>query len=165
MERHKRLIAAVASAVILAISSFAWSQNAPANASDDDVPVKGAFDDYDKHGVEKPRSAAEAARGKGYSPYAGRKYPTRVYFGDTHNHTMNSGDAFMGGNRLSPEQAYRFARGEEVVSSTGVPVKLSRRSTSLSSRTTPRASASSPSSTRATRCSPRTRRSPAGARR
>ena len=126
MERHKRLIAAVASAVILAISPFAWSQNAPANASDDDVPVKGAFDDYDKHGVEKPRSAAEAARGKGYSPYAGRKYPTRVYFGDTHNHTMNSGDAFMAGNRLSPEQAYRFARGEEVVSSTGVPVKLSR---------------------------------------
>ena len=32
----------------------------------------------------------------------------------------------MAGNRLSPEEAYRFARGEEVVSSTGVPAKLSR---------------------------------------
>ena len=32
----------------------------------------------------------------------------------------------MAGDRLTPEQAYRFARGEEVVSSTGVPVKLSR---------------------------------------
>jgi len=63
---------------------------------------------------------------RGYSPYAGRKYPTRVYWGDTHNHTSNSGDAFAAGTRLTPEDAYRVARGEEVVSSTGVPVKLSR---------------------------------------
>ena len=61
-----------------------------------------------------------------YSPYAKRDYPTRVYFGDTHHHTANSGDAFMNGDRLSPEDAYRFARGEEVVSSTGIPAKLSR---------------------------------------
>jgi len=61
-----------------------------------------------------------------YSPYAEKKYPQNVYFGDTHHHTANSGDAFMGGNRLNPEQAYRLARGEEVVSSSGVPVKLSR---------------------------------------
>jgi len=63
---------------------------------------------------------------RGYSPYAGRKYPTRPLFGDTHNHTSNSGDAFTGGTRLTPEDAYRFARGEEVTSSTGLPVKLSR---------------------------------------
>ncbi len=61
-----------------------------------------------------------------YSPYAGREYPTQVFFGDTHHHTANSGDAFMNGDRLGPEEAYRFARGEEVVSSTGVRVKLSR---------------------------------------
>jgi hypothetical protein len=61
-----------------------------------------------------------------YSPYAGREFPTQVFFGDTHHHTANSGDAFMNGDRLSPEDAYRFARGEEVVSSTGVRVKLSR---------------------------------------
>ncbi len=61
-----------------------------------------------------------------YSPYAGRDYPTRVFFGDTHHHTANSGDAFMNGDRLSPVDAYRFARGEEVVSSSGVPAKLSR---------------------------------------
>ena len=101
---------------------------AAAPAEDPEVAAKGAFDhDY---GVESapaptPDVQAEAAR-KRYSPYAGRTYPTRVYFGDTHNHTANSGDAFMGGDRLSPEQAYRFARGEEVVSSSGVPVKLSR---------------------------------------
>jgi len=62
----------------------------------------------------------------GYSPYAERDYPTHVYFGDTHHHTANSGDAFMNGDRLSPEEAYRFARGEEVLSSSGVPAKLSR---------------------------------------
>jgi hypothetical protein len=61
-----------------------------------------------------------------YSPSAGREYPTQVFFGDTHHHTANSGDAFMNGDRLSPEEAYRFARGEEVVSSSGVRVKLSR---------------------------------------
>jgi hypothetical protein len=74
----------------------------------------------------KPETAAQVEAKKRYSPYAGRKFPTRVYFGDTHHHTNNSGDAFMGGNSLTPEQAYRFARGEEVVSSTGVPAKLSR---------------------------------------
>ncbi len=63
---------------------------------------------------------------RGFSPYAGRQYPARVYWGDTHHHTSNSGDGFMAGNRLGPEDAYRFARGEEVVSSTGVPAKLSR---------------------------------------
>ena len=62
----------------------------------------------------------------GYSPYAGRNYPTRVLWGDTHLHTANSLDAAAFGNTLGPEVAYRFARGEEVVSSSGQPVKLSR---------------------------------------
>ena len=35
-------------------------------------------------------------------------------------------DAGMTGTTVGPEDAYRFARGEEVVSSTGQPVKLSR---------------------------------------
>ncbi len=69
---------------------------------------------------------ASAAITQHYSPYAERDYPTNVYFGDTHHHTANSGDAFTGGNRITPEQAYRFARGEEVISSSGVPVRLSR---------------------------------------
>jgi uncharacterized protein DUF3604 len=62
----------------------------------------------------------------GYSPYAGRNYPTRVLWGDTHLHTANSLDAAAFGNTLGPEPAYRFARGEEVVSSSGQPVRLSR---------------------------------------
>ena len=62
----------------------------------------------------------------GYSPYAGRRYPERPLFGDEHVHTSWSGDAGMGGTTLGPEDALRFARGEEVVSTSGQPVRLSR---------------------------------------
>ena len=61
-----------------------------------------------------------------YSPYAGRNFPTQVFWGDTHVHTGMSMDAGAFGARLSPADAYRFARGEEVTSSTGQLVKLSR---------------------------------------
>ncbi|TIR16278.1 MAG: DUF3604 domain-containing protein, partial [Mesorhizobium sp.] len=61
-----------------------------------------------------------------YSPYAERDFPTRPFFGDTHLHTAFSMDAGAFGAKLTPRDAYRFARGEEVTSSTGQPVKLSR---------------------------------------
>ena len=61
-----------------------------------------------------------------YSPYAGRDFPTRPLFGDTHLHTSFSLDAGAIGARLTPRDAYRFARGEEVTSNTGQPVRLSR---------------------------------------
>ena len=60
-----------------------------------------------------------------FSPYAGRSYPTRVLFGDTHLHTAVSVDAGTM-NRLGQEQAFRFARGEEVISQGGLRAKLSR---------------------------------------
>ncbi|MCC7201037.1 MAG: DUF3604 domain-containing protein [Gammaproteobacteria bacterium] len=61
-----------------------------------------------------------------YSPYAGRSFPTRPLFGDTHLHTSYSFDAGTFGARVGPRDAYRFARGEEVTSSSGQRVKLSR---------------------------------------
>ncbi|MFW2388317.1 MAG: DUF3604 domain-containing protein [Polyangiales bacterium] len=77
-----------------------------------------------------PQGDADTVRASvkepGYSPYAGRNFPTRVYWGDTHVHTDNSLDANGFGARIGPEEAYRFARGEEVKSSSGVPMKLSR---------------------------------------
>jgi hypothetical protein len=63
---------------------------------------------------------------KAYSPYAGRSYPTRPLFGDTHLHTAVSFDAGAFGARLLPRDAYRLARGEEISSNSGQPVKLSR---------------------------------------
>jgi hypothetical protein len=61
-----------------------------------------------------------------YSRYAGRDFPTRPFFGDTHLHTSFSMDAGAFGARLGPREAYRFARGEQLTSSSGQPVKLSR---------------------------------------
>jgi hypothetical protein len=63
---------------------------------------------------------------KHFSPYAGRNFPTEVFWGDTHLHTGMSMDAGAFGCRLGPEDAYRFALGEELIASTGQPVKLSR---------------------------------------
>lgn len=61
-----------------------------------------------------------------YSPYAGRSYPTRPLFGDTHLHTGFSFDAGAFGCRLDPREAYRFAKGEEITASSGQRTKLSR---------------------------------------
>jgi len=63
---------------------------------------------------------------KGYSPYAQRGFPVRPLWGDTHLHTMYSMDAGAFGNRLGLDEAYRFARGEEVMASSGQAAKLSR---------------------------------------
>ncbi|MFN0056642.1 MAG: DUF3604 domain-containing protein [Planctomycetales bacterium] len=60
-----------------------------------------------------------------FSPYAGHSYPTKVLWGDTHLHTAISVDA---GTmcRLGQEDAFRFARGEEVTTTGGLRAKLSR---------------------------------------
>ncbi|MGD9023633.1 MAG: DUF3604 domain-containing protein, partial [Desulfobacterales bacterium] len=70
--------------------------------------------------------SADILMGRPYSPYADRTYPMNVYFGDTHVHTGLSADAGGSGTRLMPRDAYRFARGEQVTSNTGQPVKLAR---------------------------------------
>jgi hypothetical protein len=66
-----------------------------------------------------------------YSPYVERtaadsNLAEGVYWGDTHLHTSYSTDAGMMGNKLGPEEAYRFARGEEVLTSHGERVRLIR---------------------------------------
>jgi hypothetical protein len=63
---------------------------------------------------------------KTYSPAVDQSFPNRVLWGDTHLHTSYSTDAGMVGCRLGPDEAYRFARGEEVTSNTGQRVRLSR---------------------------------------
>jgi len=54
---------------------------------------------------------AEVLKGRPYSPYADRAFPSDVYFGDTHVHTAISADAAGGGTTLGPRDAYRFAAG------------------------------------------------------
>ena len=53
-------------------------------------------------------------------------HPVEVLWGDTHLHTELSADGYMSGTRLGPEEAYRFAQGETVTSTTGLPVQLDR---------------------------------------
>jgi hypothetical protein len=64
--------------------------------------------------------------GRAYSPYADRAFPSQVYWGDTHMHTGLSMDAGLFGNTTGVDTMLRFARGEQVTSASGQPVKLAR---------------------------------------
>jgi hypothetical protein len=103
---------------VMATSMLALGLAVPALAEDRVVTDIGTFD---KATAERVFPAKRA-----YSPYAGRNFPTRPLFGDTHLHTMFSFDAGAFGARLSPSDAYRFAKGEEITASSGQPAKLSR---------------------------------------
>lgn len=61
-----------------------------------------------------------------YSPYISHDYPNHVYFGDTHLHTAYSTDAGLVGASTTPDDAYRFAKGETVTSSNGILARLAR---------------------------------------
>jgi len=77
-------------------------------------------------GTLTPEKAEAGQKARPYSPYAERRFPTRPFFGDTHLHTAFSMDAGAFGCKLNPRDAYRFARGEEIMASSGQPTKLSR---------------------------------------
>jgi hypothetical protein len=83
------------------IATFAWA---------DQLPTK---------------DGVAAIVGGQFSPYVGRNFPTRPLFGDTHLHTAVSVDAGTM-NRIGQEDAYRFARGEEITTTHGLRAKLSR---------------------------------------
>ncbi len=70
--------------------------------------------------------ASLAAFADDYSPYVDRTGLEQVYWGDTHLHSQYSTDAGMIGTTLTPEQAYQFAMGQEVTSSSGVSARISR---------------------------------------
>jgi hypothetical protein len=93
--------------VILLFGSFSYAYDAP-------MP-----EDMEK-------LLSEKYKGKSYSPYAKRDFSNELLWGDSHLHTGFSFDAGTVGCILLPENAYRFAMGEEVESSYGIPVKLSR---------------------------------------
>jgi len=82
------------------------------------IPDKGVYDDAIAKQAWSTRDT--------YSPYASQAYATQVFWGDTHLHTALSVDATIFGATLGLEDAYRFARGEEVRASSGQRVKLSR---------------------------------------
>ena len=104
----------------------------PALAQDGDV---GTITPERMEGVLKKRP---------YSPYANRNFPERPLFGDTHLHTAVSFDAGMLGTTLMPADAYRFAKGEQLIASSGQPVRLAGLSIFSLSLTIPTISALPP---------------------
>jgi len=107
-----KLLAVMTHPILAATFGIAIAAALPAQAQDAGSPIA--------------ESLSNAYTGRAYSPYAQRGFPERPLWGDSHLHTSLSVDAGLFGNRLPPRDAYRFARGEEVVSSTGLPVRLSR---------------------------------------
>lgn len=68
-----------------------------------------------------------AAVAEDYSPPLAATAHTRLYWGDLHVHSNQSPDSFAFGNtRLTPDNAFRFARGEVVPSSGGLQAQLRR---------------------------------------
>ena len=68
----------------------------------------------------------EANRAAGRDGAAAATPADRVaLFGDMHIHTMYSHDAFMGTVRTTPDDAYRFARGEAIPHPSGESIRLS----------------------------------------
>ncbi len=61
-----------------------------------------------------------------YSPFVDQHFPKQVFFGDTHHHSALSVDSGMVGNTLGPDVSFRFARGEEIVTTSGQRAKLNR---------------------------------------
>lgn len=72
-------------------------------------------------------SFALGAMAAEYSPPVENDVPNRLLWGDTHVHSYLSPDAFSFGNQgVTPEQAFRFARGETVKAQSGMEARLSR---------------------------------------
>jgi hypothetical protein len=107
--KNTALVTSIATLLALSFTAF---------AADETVGTDIGTLDKDK--------AGEAFKKRPYSPYADRKFPMKPLFGDTHLHTGFSLDAGAFGCRLTPRDAYRFARGEQVMASSGQPAKLSR---------------------------------------
>ncbi len=114
----RKTVLAIAMALSLVFSGEGFSATGHIHEESVSDPCLG---NIDKAALEKVHPTKPP-----YSPYAGRNFPTRPFFGDTHLHTSFSMDAGAAGARLTPRDAYRFARGEEVMASSNQPVKLSR---------------------------------------
>jgi hypothetical protein len=98
------------------ILSFALGVSQPSTASDV-LPDKGK--------ITTDKKLAVGIAQSDYSPYAGRDFPHQVFFGDTHLHTAVSVDAGTM-NTVGQEDAFRFARGEEITTTHGLRARLSR---------------------------------------
>jgi hypothetical protein len=73
-----------------------------------------------------PDKSQQVEQPKPYSPYVDQHHPQQVFFGDTHFHSSLSCDSGLIGNRVDLESAFRFAKGEEIRTSSGQRAKLNQ---------------------------------------
>jgi hypothetical protein len=125
-----------------------WLAGCPATPDPADPDADGGMDAAIDAAAEDA-SARDAARGRPDAPWIGscdagvvpdaatgeivRTTETRepcadrnplrnLYFGDLHVHTVDSFDSWANGNRATPDDAYRFAKGEEIeIAGEGAP--------------------------------------------
>ena len=69
---------------------------------------------------EAARDAATESRG------IARNAERNAYFGDLHVHTRFSMDAYLFGTRATPDDAYRFAKGEPLAHATGFTMQMKK---------------------------------------
>lgn len=108
MKRYLPVFAALAALAALSLSACSSSEN--------DAAREQRANDVDEASVSTSVDGAADSGG----------HATAVFWGDTHLHTADSPDAFSFGARLGPEDALRFARGEEVTATSGTQARLAR---------------------------------------
>ena len=113
-------IAGAVVVVILAAGYFAVQSylSAPLLTEEDVAQMRAAVAAQNEDAFVHPKVQPAA--------YTDRNDLRNVYFGELHTHSRLSFDAYLFGNRLSVDQAYRFARGEAVPSPTGEIMQLTR---------------------------------------
>ncbi|HRI21321.1 MAG TPA: DUF3604 domain-containing protein, partial [Panacibacter sp.] len=85
----------------------------------------GCNDNTAKEDTAQAKDSASATKTVA-SSVIDTKFPERVYWGDQHLHTAWSADAGAAGTIVGPEEALRFALGEEIKNNSGQPTKLHR---------------------------------------
>ncbi|WP_293139948.1 DUF3604 domain-containing protein [Okeania sp. SIO3I5] len=117
--------------ICLLIGNILFPSNSALAAIPEEVGLPaGEYDTPVLNGLIQP-PAFKKTTSKNYSPYAGQAqaapgFPQQVFWGDTHLHTVYSFDAGAAGTTLTPEDSYRFARGEQVETDGGELAQLSR---------------------------------------
>ena len=84
----------------------------------------GAGEETSSPAPSTPAQTTEAASPSTPTPTAGFNQDRNAYFGDMHIHTRNSFDAYIFNVRKTPDDAYRFARGEAVEHPSGFDMTI-----------------------------------------
>ncbi len=74
--------------------------------------------------AERAKPAMQAAKAPTVTHLPGYSEDRNAYFGDLHVHTYLSNDAYIFNLRRTPDDAYRFARGEAIGHASGYNVRL-----------------------------------------